>query len=401
MMAAITAAARGARVILLEKKDRVGRKLAITGKGRCNLTTSVDPEYLTAGYPGQGKFLYSCFSELSNRDVINFFEGRGLKTQVERGNRVFPESERATAVVNVLYQAMREAGVEVITSSPVKDIIIEGNRVAGVKSLQTHAANAVIVATGGLSYPATGSTGDGYLWAQKAGHKIVEPRPGLVPLVAREPWIKDLQGLALKNIQASSFDAAGKLINQEFGEMLFTHFGISGPIVLTMSRDIAAYMRTSGKEVVVKIDLKPALDEEKLDHRLQRDFEQFHRKHFLNALENLLPRKLIPVMVELSGIDPHKVCSQISRAERKKLGLLLKELTLTIYGTRPVDEAIVTAGGVDVGQVNPRTMESRLVKGLYFAGEVLDVDGYTGGYNLQAAFSTGYAAGKYACGKNA
>lgn len=401
MMAAITAVSRGATVKLLEKKDRVGRKLAITGKGRCNLTTSVETEYLTAGYPGKGKFLYSCFSEYSNKDVVKFFEQRGLKTKVERGNRVFPESDRASDVVNVLYDAMVKSRVEVRTSSPADDIIIEDGKVTGVKCGQgVFKASAVVVATGGLSYPATGSTGDGYIWAEKTGHTIIEPQPGLVPLVVKETWVKQLQGLALKNVQASCYNARGSLINQEFGEMLFTHFGVSGPIVLTMSRDIAAYMRKTGHNGIFKIDLKPALDNEKLDLRLQRDFTLYSRRHFDNALGDILPHKLIPIIVELSDIQPDRVCSQITRVERKRLAMLLKELTFTVSGTRPIEEAIVTAGGVDVARINPRTMESKIVKGLFFAGEVLDVDGYTGGYNLQAAFSTGYAAGKYATVKN-
>ena len=401
MMAAITAAGEGARVTLLEKKDRVGRKLAITGKGRCNITTSVEKEYLMAGYPGKGKFLYSCFNECSNQDVVRFFEERGLETRIERGNRVFPESGRAADVVNVLYEAMKKAGVEIRTSSTVDDLIIEANTVTGVKCNRTIIkADAVVVATGGLSYPATGSTGDGYVWAEKAGHSIINPQPGLVPLVAEENWVKQAQGLALKNVRASCYEAGGKLINQEFGEMLFTHFGISGPIVLTMSRDIAAYMRKTGRRGIFKIDLKPALDDEKLDQRLQRDFHLYSRRHFANALDDLLPHKLIPIIVNLSGIRPDLVCSEITRGERKSLVRLLKELTLTVTGTRLIEEAIVTAGGVEVTRINPRTMESKIVKGLFFAGEVLDVDGYTGGYNLQAAFSTGRAAGKYAAVQN-
>jgi predicted Rossmann fold flavoprotein len=400
MMAAITAANEGAQVTLLEKKVRVGRKLAITGKGRCNLTTSVDREYLMAGYPGKGKFLYSTFNEFSNQDLVQFFEARGLKTTVERGNRVFPQSGRALDVVNILYEAMIQAGVKLQTSCPIRDLIIENNKITGVKCDTVKKADAVIVATGGLSYPATGSTGDGYIWARKAGHRIVDPQPGLVPLVTGEDWVKQAQGLALKNVQASCYDAKGKLINQEFGEMLFTHFGISGPIVLTMSRDIAAYMRKTGRHPLFKIDLKPALDYEKLDQRLQRDLQLYARRHFQNGLNDLLPQKLIPVIIELSGISPERICGEINRKERKALATLLKELPLTITGTRPISEAIVTAGGVDVSQINPKTMESKIVKGLYFAGEVLDVDGYTGGFNLQAAFSTGYAAGKYAAVKS-
>jgi hypothetical protein len=292
---------------------------------------------------------------------------------------------------------MKKAGVEIRTSSTVDDLIIEANTVTGVKCNRTIIkADAVVVATGGLSYPATGSTGDGYVWAEKAGHSIIDPQPGLVPLVAEEDWVKQAQGLALKNVRASCYEAGGKLINQEFGEMLFTHFGISGPIVLTMSRDIAAYMRKTGCQGIFKIDLKPALDDEKLDQRLQRDFHLYSRRHFANALDDLLPHKLIPIIVNLSGIRPDLVCSEITRGERKSLVRLLKELTLTVTGTRPIEEAIVTAGGVEVTRINPRTMESKIVKGLFFAGEVLDVDGYTGGYNLQAAFSTGRAAGKYA-----
>jgi predicted Rossmann fold flavoprotein len=401
MMAAVTAAARGAQVLLLEKKNKVGRKLAITGKGRCNITTAVDTEYLTAGYPGKGKFLYSCFSEFSNRDVINFFEQRGLKTKVERGNRVFPESDRALDVIAVLQEAMVKAGVRIFADAEVHELVIEEGKVKGVKcGSKIYDAAAVIVCTGGLSYPGTGSTGDGYRWARRAGHKIVEPQPGLVPLLVQENWVKQLQGLSLKNVQAYCYEASGKLINQDFGEMLFTHFGLSGPIVLTMSRDIGVYLRKTGQKARFEIDLKPALDDDKLDQRLQRDFARYSRRNFNNALDELLPQKLIPVAVTLSGIDPHQVCSQITREARQNLGQVLKHLTFTITGTRPIAEAIVTAGGIDVSQIKPRTMESKIIEGLYFAGEVLDVDGYTGGYNLQAAFSTGYAAGKCAAAKS-
>ncbi|MDD4775132.1 MAG: NAD(P)/FAD-dependent oxidoreductase [Syntrophomonas sp.] len=397
MMAAITAAAAGGRVTVLEKKDKVGRKLNITGKGRCNLTAAVDQAGLIKGMPGNGRFLYSAFHEFSNQDLIEFFARHGLPVKVERGQRVFPQSDDAGQVVAVLQQAMQEAGVKIITACEVLGLQLEGGRVTGVESRRgTVAATAVIIATGGLSYPGTGSTGDGYGWARAVGHHIIEPRPGLVPLVTAEAWVRELQGLALKNTRAVSFDAQGRKINEDFGELLFTHFGLSGPIILSMSRDIAQYIYRAGREVRLELDLKPALSEEKLDERLQRDLNQQSRKMFKNALADLLPAKMIPVMVNLSGIDPAKPCHQVSRGERLALGQLFKHLPLTITGTRPIAEAIVTAGGVTVKEVDPRTMQSKLVPGLFFAGEILDVDGYTGGYNLQACFSTGYIAGKSA-----
>lgn len=397
MMAAIMAAHNGAQVTLLEKKEKVGKKLAITGKGRCNLTTAVEREYLIAGYPGQGRFLYSAFNELSNFDLIELFESWGLKTKIERGHRVFPQSDNAADVVKVLYDNVINSGVEVIIAKAVTEIIISANEVQGISTGGKRvAADAIIIATGGLSYPGTGSTGDGYKWACQAGHNIIEPRPGLVPLIAEEAWVRELQGLSLKNVRATAWDEGGRKINEEFGEMLFTHFGLSGPIILTMSRDIGTHLYNKEGPVHIQIDLKPALDEEKMDERLQRDFSKYSRRQFNNGLDDLLPHKLIPVMVALSGIDPEKACNQLTRSERKGLAHLFKNLPVTISGTRPVAEAIVTAGGVAVSQVNPRTMESKLVKGLYFAGEILDVDGYTGGFNLQAAFSTGYVAGKHA-----
>ena len=397
MMAAATAASAGAAVILVEKKEKVGRKLSITGKGRCNLTSAVDKDGLIKGFPGNGRFLYSSFHEFSNLDLIEFFEQRGLKTKVERGNRVFPESDKAEDVVEVLYKTILEAGIKIMTACPVHKIIIESGRTKGVDCKAGKlSADAVIIATGGLSYPGTGSTGDGYHWAAAAGHKIVEPRPGLVPLLAREEWVKELQGLSLKNTRAVAYEDSGKKINEDCGELLFTHFGLSGPIILSMSRDIGEYLHIHHKPVLIELDLKPALSEEKLDERLQRDLDKYARKMFKNALADLLPAKMIPVMARLSGIEAGKFCNQIIRSERLKLVNLLKHLPLTVYGTRPIAEAIVTAGGVDVKEVDPKTMQSKLVPGLFFAGEVLDVDGYTGGYNLQASFSTGYVAGKCA-----
>jgi len=396
LMAAGTAARQGAQVILLEKKDRVGSKLRITGKGRCNITADVELDGLIKGIPGNGRFLYSSFQSFSNTDLIGFFHEQGLKTKVERGNRVFPESDKAQDVVDALLDYAQKSGVDIRTATSVQGLVIKQARIMAVKT-QHHElpADAVIIATGGLSYPGTGSTGDGYRWARAAGHSIITPRPGLVPLVVEESWIKELQGLSLKNAAAAAYTAEGKKINSDFGELLFTHFGLSGPIILSMSRDIGEYMHRSKQKAVIKIDIKPALHEEKLDERILRDFDKYSNKQFKNALDDLLPRKLIPLVVALSGIDPDKPCHQISRSERLEIVKLLKNFTLTITATRPIAEAIVTAGGVNVKEVNPKTMESKLVKGLYFAGEVLDVDGYTGGYNLQAAFSTGYSAGKH------
>jgi hypothetical protein len=397
MMAAITAAKQGAQVTIVEKKDRVGRKLSITGKGRCNITASVDKDELIKGFPGNGRFLYSAFHEFSNLDLIKFLEQRGLRTKVERGNRVFPESDNAEDVVTLLYDNMKKAGVKIQTATVVQGIAIEAGKVVGVKCQQgILAADAVIIATGGMSYPGTGSTGDGYRWGTAVGHSIVEPRAGLVPLLAREEWVKDLQGLSLKNTKATAYDASGKKINEDCGELLFTHFGLSGPIILSMSHGIGGYLYQQKKPVTMELDLKPALSEEKLDERLQRDLEKYSRKIFKNALDDLLPQKIIPVIIMLSGIDSGKACHQITRSERLGLVHLLKHLQLTIHDTRPIAEAIVTAGGVNVKELDPKTMQSKLVPGLFWAGEVLDIDGYTGGYNLQAAFSTGYLAGKCA-----
>jgi predicted Rossmann fold flavoprotein len=397
MMAATVAAENGARVTLLEKKEQVGKKLKLTGKGRCNLTSALDRENFMSGYAGNGRFLYSALNQFSNQDLISFFNKRGLATVIERGQRVFPASGRAEDVVQVLYRNMLDNGVEIICKRQVKGVEIEASQVRGIKVEGGDIpCNSAIITTGGMSYPGTGSTGDGYDWARATGHRIIQPRPGLVPLVAKEEWVKKLQGLSLKNVAATSYRLDGSRINQEFGEMLFTHFGVSGPIILSMSRDIGEVLHRRKETVRLSIDLKPALSEEKLDERLQRDLDIYSRRQFKNSLDRLLPKKLIPVIVDLSDIDENKESHQVTRAERRKLLQLLKSLEITITATRPIAEAIVTAGGVDVKEINPKTMESRLVKGLYFAGEILDVDGYTGGFNLQAAFSTGYLAGKSA-----
>ena len=399
MMAAAVAAENGARVTLLEKKEQVGKKLKLTGKGRCNLTSALDGDNFMSGYAGNGRFLYGALSQFSNQDLINFFKKRGLATIVERGQRVFPVSGRAEDVVQVLYRNMLENGVEIVCRHRVQGVEIEGLRIKGIKVEGGFiTCDSAIITTGGMSYPGTGSTGDGYDWARAIGHHIIPPRPGLVPLVAGEEWVKKLQGLSLKNVQAGAYRIDGSRINQDFGEMLFTHFGVSGPIILSMSRDIGEVLYRRKETVRLYIDLKPALSEEKLDERLQRDLDIYSRRQFKNSLDRLLPKKLIPIIVDLSGIDENKESHQVTRAERRKLLQLLKRLEITITATRPIGEAIVTAGGVDVKEINPKTMESRLVKGLYFAGEILDVDGYTGGFNLQAAFSTGYLAGRSAAG---
>ncbi len=401
MMAAAVAAENGARVTLLEKKEQAGKKLKLTGKGRCNLTSALDEENFMSGYAGNGRFLYSALNQFSNQDLIYFFNKRGLETVIERGQRVFPASGRAEDVVQVLYRNMLDNGVEIICKHRVQGVEIEGQCIKGIKvEGEVIPCDSGIITTGGISYPGTGSTGDGYDWARAAGHHIISPRPGLVPLVAKEEWVKKLQGLSLKNVQASAYRRDGSRINQDFGEMLFTHYGVSGPIILSLSRDIGEVLYRRQGTIRLCIDLKPALSEEKLDERLQRDLDIYSRRQFKNSLDRLLPKKLIPVIVELSGIDENKESHQVTRAERRKLLQLLKSLEITVTATRPIGEAIVTAGGVDTKEINPKTMESRLVKGLYFAGEILDVDGYTGGFNLQAAFSTGYLAGKSAAMDN-
>jgi len=393
MMAGGTAGSRGLEVLLIEKNRTLGKKLLLTGKGRCNFTNDTDLQGLIDNIPVNGRFLYSAFSKFSNKDLIRFFNDLGVRTKVERGGRVFPESDRAEDILKALERYIRDNNVRVIHGE-VKRVLKEDNRVLGVilSDGRFIASDSVIVATGGLSYPQTGSTGDGYRFARELGHSIVPPKPSLVPLEIEEPWVSDLQGLTLKNVSIKVFDQFGKEVYTDLGEMLFTHFGISGPIVLSAS----SHMRDIDKNRYrIVIDLKPGLTEEALDRRVQRDFEKYSRRYFINSLGELLPRSLIPVVVELSGIPRDKYVNQISREERRILVKLLKGLNLTVSRFRPIEEAIVTSGGVNVSEINPSTMESKLVKGLFFAGEVIDVDGYTGGFNLQIAFSTGYVAGSF------
>lgn len=400
MMAAIAAAEQGAQVMLLEKNDRIGKKLMITGKGRCNVTSNKEVPEIISQFGHNGKFLYTALARYSNRNLMDFFENEGVPLKVERGERVFPESDQARDIVNALRRRMEKLGVDVWLNAPVKEVLSENGRARGVMlpNRRVLEADAVIVATGGLSYPGTGSTGDGYHFAVKNGHSIVTPRASLIPLVCEEEWLKQLQGLSLKNVTLKITDENGKKIAEEFGEMLFTHFGISGPIVLSESFKVVDYWQKKHEPLQAYIDFKPALSREKLDARILREIEEQNKKQLKNSLHALMPTKLIPVFLQLTGINGDKEMHQITREERAKMVDILKDFRFTVTGARPVEEAIVTAGGVSIKEIAPKTMESKLVKGLYFTGEVLDIDAQTGGFNLQAAFSTGYLAGQAAAG---
>lgn len=391
MMAAAAAGSRGHDVTLIEKNNKLGRKLYLTGKGRCNITNNADIEHFIANVPTNGKFLYSAFYTFTNQDLIALFNNLGLKTKVERGNRVFPASDKSSDVIRALEKHLKNNNVKVLTGE-ADEIIAENRKVTAVrvKDGRLLPCHSVIVATGGMSYPSTGSTGDGYRFAKALGHTIISPRPSLVPLETVESWPREAQGLSLRNVSITVLDKDSKKIYEDFGEMVFTHYGVSGPVILSAS----SYMRKmqAGK-YRIKIDLKPALTLEQLDARVQRDFLKYARRHFSNSLDDLLPKKLIPVIIKLSGIPHDKPVNQITKKERLTIVSLLKGLELNIKGFRPIEEAIITSGGVSVKEIDPGTMESRLVKGLFFAGEVIDVDAYTGGFNLQIAFSTGYLAG--------
>ena len=395
IMAACRAAEGGAQVTLFEKMPRVGRKLAITGKGRCNLTNTADISEIVKNIPGNGKFLFSALKNFSSTDTVNFFESLGVVTKIERGGRIFPASDDAKEVIDALLRRLAILGVEVKTNSPVKEILAENKKIVGVLvGDKKFFADAVILATGGASYPATGSTGDGFRFAKKLGHTVTEILPALVPLEVEEDFVKDLQGLSLKNVRVK-LSADGKKISELFGEMLFTHFGVSGPIILTLSRQ-AAKLLADGRFVELEINLKPALTPEQLNARLLRDFDKFKRKTIKNSLVDLLPAKLIPIILDLSYLPEEKRVDEITQAERRRLIEILRGLPLTITKTRPIDEAIVTAGGVSIKELDPRTMQSKIIDGLYIVGEVADVDGFTGGFNLQAAWSMGNAAGIFA-----
>ena len=404
MMAAITASQKGDKVILIEKMKSLGRKLLITGKGRCNITSSLPIEDFIKNTPGNGKFLYSCYQSFTNKDIIKFLKEEGLEVKEERGNRLFPVTDHSQDVLNCFIKRLKKNNVEIHYNEKVEEILYEeseeGKVVKGVKTeKQNILADKVILAAGGKSYPLTGSTGDGYKLAEKLGHTIKEVKPSLVPLEIYEKEVcKELQGLSLRNVSIKIIDIEkNKTIYEDFGEMLFTHFGVSGPIILSSSAHLVRYKnieeKYKNKTIKLEIDFKPALSEQKLEARILRDFDEFKNKEYKNSLDKLLPQKLIPVIINISKIEPTKKVNEITKEERRNLIHLLKNFTLEIKGLRPIEEAIITSGGISVKEINPKTMESKIVKNLYFAGEIIDVDSYTGGFNLQIAYSTGYVAG--------
>ena len=394
LIASGRAAENGHQVHLYEKNNKLGKKLYITGKGRCNLTNASDIETIIDNIVGNPYFMYSSLYTFDNKMTVKFFEDLGVKTKVERGNRVFPVSDKSSDVISALERYAIKNNVKIHLESCVKDIIIENNKVKGIRLLNDSEifADAIIIATGGLSYPKTGSTGDGYRFAKFMGHNVTKLYPSLVPLKVKEKFCKNLMGLSLKNVSIIIKNNENKTIYRDFGEMLFTHYGISGPIILSASRHLLGNLNN---ENYIVIDLKPALDEKTLNERILRDFNKYINKDFKNSLNDLLPQKIIPIIIELSGISPEKKVNSIKKDERKLLCQLIKNFKLTITDVVGYNEAVITSGGIDVNEINPSTMESKLIKNIYFVGEVLDVDAYTGGYNLQIAFSTGYCAGKY------
>jgi len=407
MLAAITSAQKGNETTIIEKNNRLGKKLLITGKGRCNITSSIDINDFINNIPGNGKFLYSAFQNYTNKDIINFLEKNGVSVKEERGNRIFPKSDRSLDVEKAFEREITRLHINVKLNSKVTKILVKNNKAEGVKYLnsenieKTLYADKIILATGGATYPLTGSTGDGYKMAEQLGHTVTKIKPSLVPLIASKGSIKicqKLQGLSLRNVAIRLIDVEkNKKIYEDFGEMIFTHFGVSGPTILSSSAHLLRYknveeLLANGK-IVLEIDLKPALSEQQLDLRIQRDFSANKNKEFKNSLDALLPQKLIPVIVDLSGIDEDKKVNEVTKEERLKLVELLKKFNVTISGFRPLEEGIITAGGINVKEINPKTMESKIVEGLFFAGEIIDVDAYTGGFNLQIAYSTGYTAG--------
>lgn len=399
IMAAITSEKCGNETIIIEKNSSIGNKIKITGKGRCNLTFDGDLEDFKRNIVKNYKFMYSSFNNFSNKDIVDYVEKLGVKTKVERGGRVFPASDNATDIVKAFEKELKKHNVKIMFNSTVKKLNIENNKITGITLGDGRIIDCdkCIVTTGGKSYPKTGSTGDGYILAKNAGHDIIKILPGLVPLMSKDNVCKKLQGLSLKNVSYRLYDDK-KEIYSDFGELMFSHFGLTGPVVLSSSSKLNrienVYEKLEKGKIVASIDLKPALDENILDKRICRDFEKFANKEFKNSLDELLPKKLIPIIIEKSGINEDKKVHQITKEERKNLVDMLKNFKIVISGFMPIDIAIVTCGGVDVSKVNPKTMESKIVSGLFFAGEVLDIDAYTGGFNLQIAFSTGVAAGK-------
>lgn len=402
MLAGISAAKQGDTVTILEKMNSCGRKLLITGKGRCNITSSLAMEEFIKNITGNGRFLYSAFGNFTNIDIVKMLEAEGVKTKNERGNRVFPVSDKSQDVLNALLKILKKLNVKIKTNTKVNKIIVNDNVAIGVETdTETIYADKIILATGGKSYPATGSTGDGFEFARNLGHAITELKASLVPLETYEINLcKNLQGLGLRNVAIKIKDTQkNKIIYEDFGEMLFTHFGVSGPIILSASAIILRYKNINellrNKNIKIYIDLKSALTEEQLDLRIRRDFEEVKNKQFKNSLDKLLPQKMIETVINLSKINENKKVNEITKEERIKLVKLLKNFEITIKSFRAIEEAIITAGGIDIKQINPKTMESKLIKNLYFAGEIIDVDAYTGGFNLQIAYSTGYTAGMH------
>ncbi len=395
MLAAGMAARQGAKVILLEPNDRLGKKLAITGKGRCNVANSCTPEEVLKNIPHNSRFLFSSLQAFPPEQVMSFFEENGCPLKVERGNRVFPESDRSASVIQALQHFLQKEKVEV-RREKVQKLLVDNGAIRGVEtSVGTHYGRCVILATGGCSYPLTGSTGDGYRLAQEVGHSIVEPRGSLVPLEENGNWCAEMQGLSLRNVAVKLVNQKNKTVYEDFGELLFTHFGLSGPTILSCS----AHM-VPGDQYKILIDLKPALDEQKLDQRILRDLDQYQNRTIENALQDLYPKTMIPVMVARAEIPVDTKANSLTKQQRRRLLELTKRFPVEIVGTRPVAEAIITSGGVKTKEIDPKTMESKLVSGLFFAGELIDVDAYTGGFNLQIAWSTGYAAGTAAGGRN-
>ena len=403
MIAGISAARNGDKVTIIEKMNSCGKKLLITGKGRCNITNSTDLNGFIENTPCNGRFLYGALNNFDNNDIISLLEQEGVKTKVERGGRVFPVSDKSQDVLNALLRILKNLNVKILTNKEVNKIIVKDGQVIGVKikdvggaHLEELNADKVILATGGKSYPVTGSTGDGYKLAKELGHTITDIKPSLIPLTSKDEECGKLQGLSLRNVEVK-LKNNDKIIYQDFGEMLFTHYGVSGPVILSSSAHLIRYknvdelLKNGG--IKLEIDLKPALSEEKLDLRILRDFEEVKNKEFKNSLDKLLPQKLIPVVIEKTRINPYKRVNEITKEERAKIIKILKHFEISINGVRPIEEAIITSGGISIKEINPKTMESKIVKGLYFAGEIIDVDSYTGGFNLQIAWSTGYTAG--------
>lgn len=391
-VAAIFAARNGHQVELFEKNEKIGKKLFITGKGRCNVTNAGDMDVLFDAVKSNPKFLYSAFYSFTNEQAMDFFEELGVRLKVERGNRVFPESDHSSDIIHALKHELERLGVEIHFCTEVKDVLVEHEKFTGIvlKNGKKVSGDACVVATGGISYASTGSTGDGYRFAEKTGHKVTELYPSLVPMEVKEWYAKELQGLSLRNVQGTILDGKKKLYD-EFGEMLFTHYGVSGPIIISASSVVGKKLQD--KELTLQIDLKPALSREQLDQRVLRDFEENKNKQFKNAVDKLFPAKLKPIMIELSGISPEKKVNEISKEERLCFVDLIKNFKMTLTGLRSYNEAIITKGGVSVKDIDPGTMKSKKISGLYFAGEVLDLDALTGGFNLQIAWSTGYLAG--------